>query len=152
MNEYRQFKLLSGEEIVCEVVEWNDDVDDNDVNIIIRYPLIIKYEPLAIGADGVPSIQRAAVLIPWFLHQMQLGAVQTLNIGHCTSEAIPADTVMDYYHSTVSAMVADIEEEIDEGDEQGKYPDYMDEDAKFEADKDSSKVVDMFNKKPTTLH
>ena len=31
--EYRQFKLTSGEEIVCEVMEWNDEAE---VEILVR--------------------------------------------------------------------------------------------------------------------
>ena len=147
MSDYRQFKLVSGEEIVCEVVEWNNP--DEDDGVIIRYPLIIKYEPLAVGEDGIPSANRAAILIPWFLHQMQLGAVQTMNLGHCTAEAIPTESVMDYYHATVSAMVVDLEEEIDNDDGQENYDQYLDE-----MEEDSTNVVDMFKGKvkPTTIH
>ena len=146
MHEFRQFKLVSGEEIVCEILDWEGDQlregEGEDI-IIIRYPLIIKYEPLAVGDDGVPSVARAAVLIPWFLHQMSLGSVQTMNMSHVTAEAVPADSVMHYYNSTIEAMIEDMPpEESTEVD----YDDFTDE--------EETNVTDIFSgkKPPTTIH
>ena len=145
MSDIRQFKLVTGEEIVCNVVEWNDpDVDDM---IVIKNAMSITYGNVSADLEQSQA-NRAAILVPWFLHQIEPNTVQSLNLAHATAEAMPTSKLLDYYLSTIDLMLTP-EEDFPEED----YDKYIAEMEDIDTDKDitdiDDTVIDLFNKKPT---
>lgn len=98
MSEIRQFKLVDGSEIVCEVLEWNDDESEE---IVIRNALIIQYM--------VKDDNRLCSMRPWMLLQVQHNMVSVLNAGHITIDAHPASETIDNYTETVKFLQIDQE-------------------------------------------
>lgn len=90
MSELRQFKLANGDEIVCEVIEWNDDEEEM---IVIRNALEVCY----IMHEGT----RMCSLRPWMLQQVQNEYFQTINSGHITADAKPADETCASWKETI---------------------------------------------------
>lgn len=92
----KQFKLLSGDEIICEVVEW-PDVEDDFADIIVRnvYEIKCLYNP----SNGY----RIHSLRPWYTLQMQEGIFQSINSQHITSEANPVHDLIVHYKQSIEA-------------------------------------------------
>ncbi len=99
MSEVRQFKLVDGSEIVCEVIEWNDDETDE---IIMRNALVIQYM--------IRDDHRLCSMRPWMLQQVQNDYLQTLNAGHITVDAKPALETLANYEETVQFLQVNLEE------------------------------------------
>ena len=107
----RQFKLVTGEEIICEVVDWsaNEALD----LITIRNPMTIVYGPMTDrGGDTV----RGAILMPSMFHQLKDGTFQTLSMAHVTIEGIPTAALVEYYESVLTQSLP--KEEVDEDDDE----------------------------------
>jgi len=85
--EYRHFKLANGEEIICEVVEW--DTEDNS-NIIVRKSM--KLVPVSDEEDI-----RYYSFRPWMLTQFKFEDVQMVNSIHIVGEADPSNIMIDQY-------------------------------------------------------
>lgn len=98
MSEIRQFKLVDGSEIVCEVLEWNDDESEE---IVIRNALIIQYM--------IKDDNRLCSMRPWMLLQVQHNMISVLNAGHVTIDAHPAQETVDNYKETVKFLQIDQE-------------------------------------------
>ena len=99
MSEIRQFKLVDGSEIVCEVIEWNDDATDE---IVIRNALVIQYM--------MRDDHRLCSMRPWMLQQVQNDYLQTLNAGHITVDAKPAFETVANYEETVQFLQTNLED------------------------------------------
>ena len=99
MSEIRQFKLVDGSEIVCEVIEWNDDTTDESV---MRNALVIQYM--------VRDDHRLCSMRPWMLQQVQNDYLQTLNAGHITVDAKPAPETLENYEETVQFLQTNLED------------------------------------------
>jgi hypothetical protein len=100
-NQLKQFKLLSGDEIICEVVEW-PDVEDEFADIIVRnvYEIKCLYNP----TNGY----RIHSLRPWYTMQMQEGIFQSINSQHITSEANPVRDLIEHYKQSIEAELESI--------------------------------------------
>ena len=100
-NQLKQFKLLSGDEIICEVVEW-PDVEDEYTDIIVRnvYEIKCLYNP----TNGY----RIHSLRPWYTMQMQEGIFQSINSQHITSEANPVRDLIEHYKQSIEAELESI--------------------------------------------
>lgn len=94
-SEIKQFKLTNDDEIICEVVEWDDEESSN---IIVRRALkIINVEDFAKGV-------RFFAFRPWMLFNDNPDELQTINSVHIIGEINPADQVIHRYMSSVLAM------------------------------------------------
>jgi hypothetical protein len=121
-NQLKQFKLLSGDEIICEVVEW-PDVEDEFADIIVRnvYEIKCLYNP----TNGY----RIHSLRPWYTMQMQEGIYQSINSQHITSEANPVSDLIQHYKQSIKAeleLTSLTSEEIEEemlNEELESFPD-----------------------------
>lgn len=106
MSEMRQFKLATGEEIICEVLEWNDDSTDL---IVVRNVLEIQYI--------VKETFRMCTMRPYMLQQIQNEYFQTLNAMHITMDAKPAEETIASWQETCSYFLPTEEEEQTEVEE-----------------------------------
>ncbi len=143
--EYRQFKLSSGEEIVCEVLEWNDEAE---VEILVRKAMRLI---LVEQGDGVKFYS----FRPWMVYQENPDDILILNVNMVVGIGFPPDTLLKQYLEAVTEMgkmndvreqefAESVAEEIaltQNADKIERYLDTMDS---------GSNVIDMFD--PKKLH
>ena len=105
MNDVKQFILSNGDEIVCEVVEWADDVE---VDMVVRraYRIVTVDDPV----KGV----RFFTLRPWLLMQSGNDLFNTINSQHIIAEANPTQQLLDQYRSAIRDAEMDQEELLNE--------------------------------------
>jgi|TARA_Y100000389_G_C17276724_1_gene420810 hypothetical protein len=91
MNEIKQFKLVSGEEIVCEVVEWPSD---DFSGMVIRRVLMIK---TSFDEKG----NRYYTFRPWMALQEGTEKFISLEGTHVMGEANPDLVMLKNYKEAV---------------------------------------------------
>ena len=91
MNEIRQFKLTSGEELVCEVIEW---ATEDCCDMIIRRAFTIQTQ---VSNENY----RYHFFKPWMALQEGLEMYITLNSNHIVCEALPEENLLKHYHGTI---------------------------------------------------
>lgn len=99
MSDIRQFKLTTGDELICKVIEWPDD---SEVDIVIENAYTIM-------STGITEGYRYYGFRPWMTLQEGSGVYVTININHVVGESMPDKRVLDYYNEVVSR--ADDDEE-----------------------------------------
>lgn len=87
----KQFMLTSGEQIVCEVLEWPDE-EVSEIVVRSVYKLVLQED------DDI----RYYAFKPWMCFQDSAEQVMTINIQHVVGEANPAEEVLKYYMKAVS--------------------------------------------------
>jgi len=90
---YKQFKLTSGDEVICELVETNAD---GETDVIVRRAMKI------ITTDDLESNTRYYTFKPWVSFQDDTLDLVALNSIHIVSESTPSDTVMLHYAGALS--------------------------------------------------
>ena len=91
----KQFKLASGDEIICEVVQWNMD---EEIEIVIRN--VMK---LVMGeTDG--GNYRYYSFRPWMVYQENLEDFIILNAAHIVGIAQPVDSILIQYEEALISM------------------------------------------------
>ena len=127
MITIRQFKLSSGDEICCEVIEWNDETTDL---IVVRNCLEILY----MMHEGF----RVCTMRPYMLQQIHDGVFQTINSMHITIDARPTDETIKHWKEIVDYFRPNDDE----------APDFKDEEIEFkDEDEDEDNIIDF--PKPT---
>ena len=96
--DIRQFKLTNDEEIICEVVEWNDEENDT---MVVRKALQI------IALDDNPASMRYYTFKPWMLMNNDPELLQVLNSYHIIAEAQPTKIAMQHYNDVIKEMTED---------------------------------------------
>lgn len=92
MNEqnFRQFKLSTGDEIVCEVLQY--PMDDDDATIIVRN--VYKIAMLTnLNGDN----NRYYHFRPWMVYQDKKELSQDINLNHIVAEATPTKELLAHY-------------------------------------------------------
>lgn len=95
MKDIKQLKMTSGEEIVCEIVEWPDE-DETDVVVKNSYKI---YE-MIMGENKYYQFR------PWMIYQDNNEYFQIININHIIGEAKPSESLLIHYYRVMN----DIEE------------------------------------------
>lgn len=92
MNEdnYRQFKLSNGDEIVCEVLQYPED--EEDVSIIVRNVFRI-----AMIVNSNDDGNRYYQFRPWMVYQDKGDLSQVINLNHIVAEATPTKELLTHY-------------------------------------------------------
>jgi hypothetical protein len=93
--DLRQFKLSNNEEIICEVVEWNDDETDT---IVIRKALRIH------ALDDVDVSMRYYTFKPWIMMNNDPDTLHIINSMHIVSESTPAKVAIEYFNDVISDL------------------------------------------------
>jgi len=95
-NELRQFKTTSGEEIVCEVMQWTEGYDSE---ILIRKAMkLVLHE----SEEGVKYYS----FRPWMVYQEHPEDIIVLNINNIVGIGFPPETLLAQYHEAVEEMAA----------------------------------------------
>lgn len=136
--EYRQFKLTSGEEIVCEVMEWNDEAE---VEILVRKAMRLTL--VEMGDTKFYSFR------PWMVYQENPEDILILNVNTVVGIGFPPETLLKQYREAVDEMASMNETREQEFAESLK--DSVDKIERYLTVMDSgSNVIDMFD--PKKLH
>lgn len=94
MSMIRQFKLNNGEEIICEVLEWNSD---NDPTIVIRHGFrLVTVEDPRVGF-------RYFTFRPWMTYMDQPSKEMIINAVNIIGESTPTGKLLENYDQTVQA-------------------------------------------------
>jgi hypothetical protein len=139
MNEIRQFKLASGEELVCEVIEW---ATEDCCDMVIR-------RAFAIHTQVSNESYRYHSLKPWMALQEGLEMYITLNSNHIISEGSPQENLLKHYHSTVNNA------ELTDEELSKKLQEYYDMQSEEQGDDDRSidNILDFVkHSKKDTMH
>lgn len=115
--EIKQFKLSSGEEIVCEVIEW-PDVDEDVAEIVVRN--IFKI----VAIEQTVSGNRYYTFKPWMVFQDEPDMFQTININHIIGEANPSQKLLEQYFNILKGELSEDSEAAREELEK-KLADYI---------------------------
>lgn len=94
MTEIKQFKLSSGEEIICDVVQW-PDIENDEIDIIVKNVFKI------IAIDSQVSGDRYYTFRPWMSFQDEDDMLQLINQGHVVGEANPSEKLLEHYVTAV---------------------------------------------------
>jgi len=108
-SRVRQFKLTSGDEIICEVLEW-DDTENSE--IIVRHLFEIR------KVDMMASSTRLYTIQPYVSFQVGDTVVSSINSDHISVISQPAKTLIDQYKSSIKNYVL---EESDSADLEEKF-------------------------------
>lgn len=92
----KHFKLTNQDEIICEVVQW-DDEETRD--LVIRKAL--KIEPKVNSSD---ESYRYYTFTPWMAMQESINSLQTLNADHVISMSTPSSVALDYFADVVNEV------------------------------------------------
>lgn len=142
----KQFKLATGDEIICEILEW--DTDDNP-SIVVRGSMRI------ISIDDLPRGIRFYSFRPWLIFQDDPSLLQTINAMHIVSEAVPNDEVLKQYIKTIAKLKSTLKKNkgmtnITEDELYG----FLEKDIMLEEDVDSAadNIITFPNPKGKTFH
>ena len=92
-NMIRQMKLVTGEEIICEIIDFEDD---DGSAIVIR-------NPVSIDSINRPDGTRIHILQAWMIYQFGDEVFQTLNADMVVAEASPANEVLEEYYRKIKS-------------------------------------------------
>jgi len=114
----KQFKLITGDEVICQVLEWGtDDIPE----------LVIRNAMVVVSVDSPTSGTRYYTFKPWMVMQEGNECIITVNGGDIIAHANPTNDLLKYYYNSVENTKLS-EEELDD-----KISDYI------------NKVNDMIN-------
>jgi|TARA_B110000238_G_C16114485_1_gene434171 hypothetical protein len=109
--ELRQFKLTSGEEIVAEILQWNEESLGGHLEIVCRKAMRLK---LVESTEGVKYYS----FRPWMVYQEHPDDILILNGNNVVGIAFPPDTLVLQYDTAVKEMTKMAEDREKEFTEQ----------------------------------
>lgn len=92
--EVRQFKLASGEEIVCEIIQWNNE---EELELVVRKAMKLVMGELETGIKYYS-------FRPWMVYQENPDDFVVLNGNHVVGIAYPPDSLITQYDEAVDEM------------------------------------------------
>ena len=95
MTDIKQFKLTNDDEIICEVIQW--DEPENSAMLIRAAMRIVLIEDFKRGV-------RFYAFRPWMGFSDDPSILQTLNSAHIICEASPSEEVLKHYSGTIQKI------------------------------------------------
>ena len=95
----KQFKMANGDELICEVVQWPED-DENEV--VVRKMLKIN------SGDNYFSTTKYYSLRPYMSFFDDIGLLYVLNPFHILCEVTPSDDLRSLYWETIQMIEEDL--------------------------------------------
>lgn len=92
--DLRQFKLTSGEEIVCEIVQWNDNME---LEIVVRKAMRLVMQE---GTEGVKYYS----FRPWMVYQESEEDLMIINGNNVVGIGFPPEVLLVQYFEAVEEM------------------------------------------------
>ena len=93
--ELKQLKLANNEEVMCEIVEWNNDETDE---VIIRKALKI------VAIEDIEEGMRYYTFKPWMSFEQDPDAMHTVNFYHIVGTTNPGENAISYFNDIISEM------------------------------------------------
>jgi len=145
LSNYRQLKLTSGEEIICEIIQY---ADEDNAAMIIRSALKILASE---RADGF----RYYALRPWMIYCEDMHQLLSINSDQLIGETIPSGELLKQYKMTVKEYVTSLDKkeqsDIDKASKQAS--DEMIKKLLDDINRDSDgNVIRLFPQGPRTFH
>ena len=85
---FKQFKLTNDDEIICEVIEWNNE--DNDAMIVRGCMRVLNVEDFEKGI-------RFYAFRPWMVFMDDPEELHTINAAHIIGEVNPSNDILKHY-------------------------------------------------------
>ena len=101
-DNVRQFVLVSGDELICEVVEWDTEISEE---IVVRN--MYKIISVQLSSEGITY----HTLRPFMCMQNDETMFQTLNPYHIIVTAIPTKSMLDQYETNLDLNKESLDEE-----------------------------------------
>ena len=92
--EIRQFKLASGEEILCEIIEWNNE---EELELVVRKAMKLVLGEMETGI-------RYYSFRPWMVYQESPEDFVIINGNHVVGIGFPTDSLIKQFHEAVIDM------------------------------------------------
>jgi hypothetical protein len=137
--ELRQFKLTNNEEIICDVIEWDDE--ENNQIVVKKALRIIGTDDF--DEDGNYQALKYYTYKPWVLMNTDPDALVLINADHIVAETIPCKVAVEYYVDVIKDLVAEeVSDTLDAIDQQIKdaFEDY-DQDESDSLDDDHKAIL-----------
>ena len=99
MAEYIQFKMSTGDDVVCEILQ---EPEDDDIYIVVRNALKVTCTEATVSEDGEESY-RYYGFRPWMVFQGSNEYMQLINFNHIIGEAKPDSMLLDHYKKALEA-------------------------------------------------
>ena len=93
-TDVRQLKLASGEEILCEVVQWQEGDD---------YEILVRKAMRLIMMENGEGMKYYAIR-PWMVYQESSDDLLIINSTHIVGLGFPTDSLMIQWHEAVADM------------------------------------------------
>ena len=103
MTNIRQMKLVSGEEVIAEIIQYSDE--ENAAMIVRAVLKVIASE----RADGF----RYYALRPWMIYAEDMNELLTINSDQVVGEMFPSTEIMKQYVMTVQEYVKNSEKKAE---------------------------------------
>lgn len=105
-DDIKQFKLVSGEEILAQVISWPDEDEENQI-IVSQAMKLVSYEPNPLGP-------RLYLLRPWMVLQDNPDQQQILYYDQVVGMAHPSSRMVNQYITVLASYITDSDEATDE--------------------------------------
>ena len=93
--DLRQFKFIGGEEIICEVVNWNKEDEDT---IVVRKALKI------VAIEDIEDGLRYYTFKPWMSMHNDTELLSVVNSYHIIAENIPSEPAIESFNAIIEEM------------------------------------------------
>jgi hypothetical protein len=91
-EDIRQLKLSNGDEIICEVVEWNSE--DTDV-------ILVKHAFIIVTVENVAAGMRYFTFRPWMTYSDDPSKLMNINASMIVGECVPTGLLFNNYKLTI---------------------------------------------------
>ena len=95
MSQIKQFKLTNDDEIICEVIQWDNDDDT---------PLLVRGAMKIISVEDFSRNVRFYAFRPWMGFVDDPDILHTLNSSHIIGALTPGEDVINHYDSTLQKI------------------------------------------------
>ena len=106
MKDIYQIKLLTGQEIIANVLEWDPAISNAEVNNVLEMIPLDDIE----GYD-LESNKAYYILKPWITYTDSLGKTTTVNTNSIVCMTRPSDVVLEQYYNSLSEIITSMKEE-----------------------------------------
>lgn len=154
---FKQFKMSNDDEVICEVLEWNNE--ENDALIVRSAMKLVNVEDFEKGI-------RFYAFRPWMVYIDDPDVLHTVNAHHIISEVDPSDEIITQYKKAIKELKNNIKlkrkkpsASLDEMTklmadmDEDEFDHYLDQIASESREVDSAQVGNVIKFKPKdTLH
>ena len=114
--EVRQFKLVNGEEVVCEIIQWHNE---EELELVVR-------KAMKLDSGNTEEGSRYYAFRPWMVYQEDPDELLVINGHHVIGIGFPTPQLIDQFDEAVDDMARMCEERKKEYEERKGLSSTMD--------------------------